>query len=165
MRSRQERAERGLRLLVREAELAAGSLGFVDRARVSDCRDVGVLERLVEPGGRGLGGKSGLDRLVEAISEPRRRAMARPATPGRLADLAHPTLGLVHRAVELLGSGSLRWVKWARNIVHPGAFVRDMPPGLDVGEIAFKNAYAVLDAAFTVAADVLDQAFKDGVWS
>jgi len=40
-----------------------------------------------------------------------------------------------------------------------------MPPGLDVGEIAFKNAYAVLDAAFTVAADVLDQAFKDGVWS
>jgi hypothetical protein len=60
---------------------------------------------------------------------------------------------------------AVRWVKWARNLVHPGAFVRDMPPGLEIGDIAFKNAYAVLDGAFSVTADVLDKAAAEDIWS
>lgn len=40
------------------------------------------------------------------------------------------------------------WVRFLRNLVHPGALVRDLPPNIAVGETAYRNAFEVLEAAF-----------------
>lgn len=47
------------------------------------------------------------------------------------------------------------WVKWLRNLVHPGAFVRELPPELEFGEPAFRNAYLVLEGLFDASARLM----------
>ncbi len=52
------------------------------------------------------------------------------------------------------------WLKWLRNLLHPGAFVRELDDGMALGEPAFANAYGVLDAVYDRMADVLNS-FSD----
>jgi len=51
----------------------------------------------------------------------------------------------------------LAGAKWLRNLVHPGAFVRELPADLDFNEQAFRNAYDILVAAFTAATHIIDE--------
>jgi hypothetical protein len=56
-------------------------------------------------------------------------------------------------------AASARMVQWLRNLVHPGKFIREMPPGSSPpfdDEAAFQAVYAVLDAAFTATAALFD---------
>jgi hypothetical protein len=64
---------------------------------------------------------------------------------------------LLNPAAAELGDAA-RWVKWLRNLVHPGAYVREIPSGYELGEITFQKAYVVLDSAFEETANVLDRA-------
>jgi len=49
------------------------------------------------------------------------------------------------------------WVKWLRNLVHPGAFVRELDEGMDLGEQASANAYRVLGTVYDELTGVLDR--------
>ncbi len=42
----------------------------------------------------------------------------------------------------------MQWVRWLRNLVHPGALVCELPADIRLGEPAFQNAYQVLDRLF-----------------
>jgi hypothetical protein len=48
------------------------------------------------------------------------------------------------------------WLQWLRNLVHPGALVRELEDGMVLGESAYANAYGVLDAVYDRMAEVLD---------
>ncbi len=50
------------------------------------------------------------------------------------------------------------WLKQARNLVHPGALVRTLPAGFEVGEVAFGNAYLVLEAVFDATVEASEEA-------
>jgi hypothetical protein len=64
--------------------------------------------------------------------------------PGFLVDLEH----------------GLRWVQWLRNLVHPGAFVRELPDGMESNETTCAHAYSVFDTAYGVVAEILAEALK-----
>jgi hypothetical protein len=51
-----------------------------------------------------------------------------------------------------------RSVKWVRNLIHPGRFLREVAPGSAVvdDERLFSGAYFLLDAAFDVSSTLLD---------
>jgi len=48
------------------------------------------------------------------------------------------------------------WLQWLRNLLHPGAFVRQLDEGIVLGEPAFANAYGILDAVYDRMGEVLD---------
>jgi hypothetical protein len=56
------------------------------------------------------------------------------------------------------------WLKHGRNLIHPGAFIRTIPREVEIGKVAFENAYAVLDAVFaaTVEASEMSGGVRGG---
>ena len=57
--------------------------------------------------------------------------------------------------VVLLNEGELGdavyWLKQARNLVHPGAYIRDTPPEFEPHRVGVENAYKILEAVFDVS--------------
>ena len=94
----------------------------------------------------------GLRELIPVATQARWFPERFPGTEAKFVELAKAELG-----------DALRWVKWLRNLVHPGAYVREMPPSLHFGETVFQNAFEVLDGAFTVTAVLLDRAAPGGI--
>lgn len=115
------------------------------------------LEHEVRPKGLWPKGKPldwNLGNLIPTATKAGRFPESFAETPSKYVDLQVAQLG-----------DAARWVKWLRNLVHPGAYVRDMPPNLQFGETVFGNAYAVLDGAFRATAEVLDRAMERGDWT
>jgi hypothetical protein len=56
---------------------------------------------------------------------------------------------------------AIDWLKWLRSLQHPGAFVRELDEGMELGEAAWSNAYGVLDQAYDALSVVLDGLVAD----
>jgi hypothetical protein len=101
---------------------------------------------------------------------PSRRGVDRDALElhlGELVDLAIAAKWIPadYRGLKLkLDDGDLGnavdWLKWLRNLVHPGAFVREMG-GDELGRVAFENASGVLGKVYEELTAVLDRVGKD----
>jgi hypothetical protein len=75
-----------------------------------------------------------------------------------------PELTVRGREVDLHESNlaeATDWLRWLRSLVHPGAFVRELPPDLEPNRTTFENAFAILDAIYEATGEALEEAFPE----
>ena len=56
---------------------------------------------------------------------------------------------------------AVEWLAWLRNLVHPGAFVRELAPEVEISDAAFANGFGVIEEVFNRLAEVLNDGMPE----